>query len=167
MASHEVVDPSIANSGNNLKTVEVGYRKNSGDGNTYVDFYRTKEDAQPAAEASKQQAEDDAKVDAEIKASDAEWKKKLTSLPYMIANHDAGFKLAYAVCKPAGKKPEVRTRVTTTALMTGQTVSMYRIAGSAICRGVRTPNLDINTKHPADVGVNRDDALYVPLRARF
>ena len=46
MASHEVGDPSIENSGNNLKIVEVDYRKNSGDDNTYVYFYRTKEDAQ-------------------------------------------------------------------------------------------------------------------------
>ena len=46
MASNEVGDPSIENSGNNLKIVEVDYRKNSGDDNTSVYFYRTKEDAQ-------------------------------------------------------------------------------------------------------------------------
>ena len=46
MASNEVGDPSIENSGNNLKFVEVDYRKNSGDDNTSVYFYRTKEDAQ-------------------------------------------------------------------------------------------------------------------------
>ena len=55
MASHEVGDPAIENSGNNLKIVEVDYRKNSGDDNTYVYFYRTKEDAQAAAQASKQE----------------------------------------------------------------------------------------------------------------
>ena len=46
MASYEVGDPSIENSGNNLKIVEVDYRKNSGDDNTSVYFYRTNEDAQ-------------------------------------------------------------------------------------------------------------------------
>jgi hypothetical protein len=45
-ASNEVGDPSIENSGNKLKIVEVDYRKNSGDDNTSVYFYRTKEDAQ-------------------------------------------------------------------------------------------------------------------------
>jgi hypothetical protein len=46
MASSKVDDPSIENSGNNLKIVEVDYRKNPGDDNTSVYFYRTKEDAQ-------------------------------------------------------------------------------------------------------------------------
>ena len=46
MASREVGDPSIENSGNNLKAVEVDYRKNSDDSNTMVYCYRTKEDAQ-------------------------------------------------------------------------------------------------------------------------
>ena len=91
-ASNEVGDPSIENSGNKLRIVEVDYRKNSGDDITYVYFYRTKEDA-----------ESDAKAAAELKASNAKWSQKLTALPYMIAIHDAGFKLAYAVCKPAGK----------------------------------------------------------------
>jgi hypothetical protein len=103
MASHEVGDPAIENSGNNLKIIEVDYRKNSGDDNTSVYFYRTKEDAQAAAQASKARSESDAKAAAELKASNAKWSQKLTALPYMIAVHDAGFKLAYAVCKPAGK----------------------------------------------------------------
>jgi len=38
MASQEVGDPSIGNSGNNLKAVEVDYRKNSGDANTSIYF---------------------------------------------------------------------------------------------------------------------------------
>jgi hypothetical protein len=49
MASRKVDDPSIENSGNNLKAVEVDYRKNSDDSNTMVYFYRTKEDALAAA----------------------------------------------------------------------------------------------------------------------
>jgi hypothetical protein len=103
MASREVNDPSIENSGNMLRAVEVDYRKNSDDSNTMVYFYRTREDAHASEQAAKQQAEYYAKVDAEQKASDALWSKKLTSLPYMVANRDVGFKLVYAVCKPAGK----------------------------------------------------------------
>jgi hypothetical protein len=103
MASHDVGDPAIENSGNNLKTVEVGYRKKSGDENTYVYFYRTRAEAQTAAQATKKQAEDDAKAEADAKASSVMWKQKLVSLPLMIANRDAGFKAVYAVCKPAGK----------------------------------------------------------------
>jgi hypothetical protein len=91
MASREVGDPALENSGNNLKIVQVDYRKNSDDDTTRALFYRNKEDAQAAAQASKQAA-------AEVMASNAEWSQKLTSLPYMIANQNAGFKLAYVVC---------------------------------------------------------------------
>ena len=103
MASRDVSDSAIENLGNNLKVVEVGYRKNSGDDNTYVYFYRTREDAKAATQAAKQQAEDDAKAAADVKASNAMWRQKLMALPYMIANRDVGFKLTFAVCKPAGK----------------------------------------------------------------
>ena len=130
MASHEVGDPAIENSGNNLKIVEVGYSKNSGDDNTYVYFYRTKEDAQAAAQASKQAA-------ADAMASKAKWSQKLMSLPYMIASHDAGFKLVYAVCNSRMRGPN--TFVTTRVRRTGPTVAPHRIAGSAIKRGARTP----------------------------
>ena len=160
MASHEVDDPSIENSGNNLKTVEVDYRKNSGDGNTYVYFYRTKEDAQPAAEASKQQAEDDAKVDAEIKASDAEWSKKLTSLPYMVANHDAGFKLVYAACKPAGKNAKGENTCNNDGSYDWSDSLNVPYRWFSDMQGCEDAQLNINTKHPADVGVNRDDAFF-------
>lgn len=102
MASFEVSDPAIENSGNSLKTVEVGYRKSEGDKNTEVYFYRTREDAQTAAQAAREQAESDAKAAAQTKASIAEWRQKLLSLPYMVANRDAGFKLTSAICKPAG-----------------------------------------------------------------
>jgi hypothetical protein len=53
MASHNVSDPVIENSGSNLKAVEVDYRKNAGDDNTYVYFYRSREEAQAAALAGK------------------------------------------------------------------------------------------------------------------
>jgi hypothetical protein len=87
----------------NLKAVEVGYRKNSADDNTRVYFYRSREEAQAAALAAKKRVEDDAKAAAEMKSSNAMWSQKLISLPYVIASHDAGFKLVYAVCRPAGK----------------------------------------------------------------
>lgn len=102
MASTEVDDPSIENSGNNLKAVEVGYRKNSDDNNTMVYFYRTKADALAAAQALKQQAENDAKA----AASNATWRQKLASILYLLANSDAGFKLVYAVCMPSGKNAQ-------------------------------------------------------------
>jgi hypothetical protein len=103
MASHEAGDPTIENSGASLKAIEVDYRKTSQDGNTVVVFYRTKANALAAAQATKRQAESDAKAAAEQKAFDAEWGQRLTSLPYMIANRDAGFKVVYAACKPTGK----------------------------------------------------------------
>jgi hypothetical protein len=68
MASREVGDPAIENSGNNLKTIEVDYRKNAGDENTYVYFYRTKAEALAAAQASKARTENDAKETAELSA---------------------------------------------------------------------------------------------------
>jgi hypothetical protein len=57
MASHDVGDAAIENSGNNLREVEVGYRKNSGDDNTYMYFYRSREEVEAAAQAAKQRAE--------------------------------------------------------------------------------------------------------------
>ena len=72
-----------------------------------VYFYRTKNDVQAAIQFKRQLAELNAREDAEyaeLKASEAEWSKKLASLPYMIADHDAGFKLVYDVCRDAGKK---------------------------------------------------------------
>jgi hypothetical protein len=98
MASIDVNDPSIENSGSNLNAVEVGYRKNSDDGNTTVVFYRTKEAALAAAQKAKEQAD----AEATQKALTVELLHKFTSLSYMLANHDNGFKLVYAVCKPAG-----------------------------------------------------------------
>ncbi len=99
MASHAVDDPSIENSGDNLNAVEVDYRKNSGDSATTVIFYRTKEDAQAAVQTASRQAEADAKADAELKASKAEWNRKLMALPYLVADHEIGFKLIYDVCR--------------------------------------------------------------------
>jgi hypothetical protein len=62
MASREVGDPAVVNSGNSLKGIEVDYRKSSSDDNTKVYFYRTKEEAQAAAQASKARTESEAKA---------------------------------------------------------------------------------------------------------
>jgi hypothetical protein len=68
MASHEVDDLSIENSGNNLKIVEVGYRKNSGDDNAYVYFYRTKENAPASNQTADWYYKDDNENAAECQA---------------------------------------------------------------------------------------------------
>jgi hypothetical protein len=158
MASHDVGDPAIENSGNNLKIAEVGYRKNSGDDNTSVYFYRTKEDARAAAQASKEKTESDAKATAEVKASNAKWSQKLTSLPYMVANRDAGFKLVYAVCKSTGKNAEGRTcRDDNSRDWSDSRTALYRwFSKITDCEdaGAR-----LNSEHPSDVNVSPDDAF--------
>jgi hypothetical protein len=95
--SLRVDDPSIEDYGiqSHLDAVEVDYRKNSDDDNTRVYFYRTR----GAAVAAETATTADMKSAADSKASDADWEKKFTELPYMIANHDAGFKLVYDPCR--------------------------------------------------------------------
>jgi hypothetical protein len=159
MSSHEVGDPAIENSGNNLKTIEVDYRKNSGDDITYVYFYRTKEDAQAAAQASKARTESDAKAAAELKASNAKWSQKLTALPYMIASHDAGFKLAYAVCKPAGKDAKGFNRCNDDDSHDWSDISTVPYRWFSDIKGCEDAAVRLNTEHPADVKVNPDDAF--------
>jgi hypothetical protein len=159
MASHEVGDPAIENSGNNLKIIEVDYRKNSGDDNTYVYFYRTREDAQAAAQASKARIESDTKATAELKASNAKWKQKLMSLPSMIVSHEAGFKLAYAVCKSAGKDAngQYRCHDDDSRDWSDSRAVPYRwFSNIAECEDVA---VRLNTEHPADVTVKPDDAF--------
>jgi hypothetical protein len=104
MASRDAGDAAIENSGSNLKAVEVGYRQHPGDSNATVYFYRTKEDAQSAMDAANALTELDAKADADLKASKAEWSEKLGSLPYMMADQSTGFRLVYGVCRDTGKK---------------------------------------------------------------
>jgi hypothetical protein len=159
MGSAAVDDPSIKNSGNNLNAVEVGYRKNSGDDNTTIYFYRTKDDAVAAARALKQHAENDAKAAAELKASVAEWSQKLASLPYMVANHDVGFKLVYAVCKRADNNAKDANSCNQDGSHDwGQTAAApYRWFSDL--DGCKDVQLRINIKHPADVTVNPDDAF--------
>jgi hypothetical protein len=159
LASHQVNDSSIENSGDNLKAVEVDYRKESNDSNTMIYFYRTKEDALAAAQTVKQQAENDARAHAELKASDAEWRKKLTSLPYMVANHDLGFKLIYFVCKPAGKnaKGEHTCNPDGSHDWSDDRRVPYRWFGDM--RGCDDARNSIDTEHPTDVKVDSHDSF--------
>jgi len=159
IASHEVDDPSIENSGNNLKAVEIDYRKRSDDDNATVYFYRTKEDAQAATRAAKEEADADSKSAAELKASDAAWRQQLLALPYMIANHDVGFKLVYAVCKAAGRntKGENTCEDDDSHDWSGNDRIPYHWFGDIHeCEGAQ---LRINAMHPAGVTIEGDDAF--------
>jgi hypothetical protein len=159
MASREVGDPAIENSGNNLKIIEVDYRKNSGDDDTYLYFYRTKEDAQAAAQASKTRSESDAKAEAELKAFNAKLSPTFTSLPYFIASQDTGFKLTYAVCKPAGKdaKGQNTCHPDDSRDWSDNRAVPYRWFSNI--SGCEDAAARLNTEHPADVEVNPDDAF--------
>ena len=111
MASRDVDDSTIENSGTNLKAVEVDYRPRPEDNNTTVYFYRNKEDARSSMEARNALVEADAKAEADLKASRAEWDKKLTSLPYLIPDHNSGFKLVYGVCRDTGERNADGSRI--------------------------------------------------------
>ena len=100
MASSDVDDPSIENSGINLRDVEVDYRHKSGDDNSKLYFYQFKEDAIG-----------DAKAAAEQEAAERSWGQKLFSLPYIIAEHESGFKLIYGMCKKNDNNYCIRTSV--------------------------------------------------------
>jgi hypothetical protein len=154
-----VDDPSIENSGNNLKVIEVDYRKNSDDKNTTVYFYRSKDDALAAAQAAKQQVENDAKADAEQKAAGAEWSKKLTSLPYIVANHDVGFKLIYSVCKPAGKNAKGENICNDDGSHDWSNDHRVQYHWFSDIQGCEDAQYSINVKHPAGVSINADDAF--------
>src|SRR3984957_9107017 len=111
MASREVDDSTIENSGANLKAVEVAFRQRPEDTNTTVYFYRNKDDARSAMDARNALVEADAKAEADLKASKAEWGKKLASLPYLIPDHKLGFKLVYGVCRDTGKRNDDGSRI--------------------------------------------------------
>ena len=160
MASHEVGDPMIENSGKNLKAVEVGYRKNTGDENTYVYFYRSREEAQTAAQAAQKRAEDDAKAAAEMKASNATWKQRLMSQPDMIANRDAGFKVVYAVCKPADKNAKGENTCNNEGShdWSDDPAVPYRWFGDI--EGCEDATLKLNNEHPVRVAPDESFATY-------
>jgi hypothetical protein len=157
MTSREVSDPAIENSGNNLKAIELDYRRKLGDDNTELYFYRTREDAQAAAQASKARAESDAKAMAELKASNAKLKLRFDSLPYMIANHDTGFKLAYAVCKPADNDKKGKYRCDDSRDWSDSRNIPYRWFSKI--SGCQDTAVKVNAEHPADVKVGPDDAF--------
>lgn len=159
MASHSVDDPSIENSGNSLKAIEIDYRKNSDDENTMVYLYRTKKDALAAAQAAEQQAGNDAKADAEQRASDAEWRKKLTSLPYVTANHDVGFKLIYAVCKPSGKNAKGESTCNDDGSHDWSGDHRVPYHWFADIQGCEDAQNSTNIKHPVGVNLDADDAF--------
>lgn len=160
MASVDVNDSSIKNLGNKLKVVEVDYRKNSGDDNTYVYFYRTREDANAATQAAKQQAEDDAKAAEDAKASNAMWGQKLMALPYMIANRDVGFKLIYAVCKPTGENAKGQNTCSDDGSYdwSDNRAVPYRWFGDTKACDDAASNLE--KQHPTDVDPNGNFATY-------
>jgi hypothetical protein len=159
MESDEVDDPSIENSGSNLNAVEVDYRKNPDDHTTVVYLYRTQQDAVAAALAAKKQAESDAKADAELTASDAEWRRKLTSLPYAIATDDPGFKLVYAVCKPADKSATTENTCSeddSHDWSDNPHVPYHWFGDKQACE---EEEVSIHRKPPADVKIASDDVL--------
>ena len=122
-----------------------------------VYFYRIKEDALAAAQAAKQQAEDDAKVAGEQKAFDAKWSKKLTSLPYMVANHDVGFKLVYVVCKSAGKNAKDGDTCNDDGShdwSDDRRVPYHWFSDIQACEDIQG---DITFKHPTGVKLNTDE----------
>src|SRR6202021_3754017 len=104
MASREVDDSTIENSGANLKAVEVALRQRPEDTNTTVYFYRNKDDARSAMDARNALVEADAKAEADLKAAKAEGGKKLLSFPSLFPIHKSGFKLVYGVWRDTGKK---------------------------------------------------------------
>jgi hypothetical protein len=159
MASQDVGDPAIENSGANLKAVEVGYRKKSGDDNTDVYFYRSRKEAQAAAQVAKlPQAEDDANAAAEVRASNATWKQKLVSLPYMIANHDVGFKVVYAVCKPARNNAKKTCSNEGSYDWSDNPAVPYRWFGEV--GECEDATFKVKLKHPAEVGPDESFAVY-------
>jgi hypothetical protein len=101
MGSDQVADASLENSGNNVQAIEVDYRKASNDETKEVYFYRTKDRAVAAAQEQKKRAEDDAQAEAARKAAESDWKQKLGSAPFLVANRNVGFKLIYGICKSA------------------------------------------------------------------
>ncbi len=140
--SHAINDPSIKNSGDSLKAVEVDYRTNPSDDVTAIYFYRSKEDALAPLQAERQRAE-----------QRAEWSQKLTSLPYIVANHDVGFKLAYTMCKlTPDAKGESKRRCDDSLDWTGDHSVPYHWFGDFQgCDRARFHNL-------ADLKLNADDA---------
>ena len=104
MASQTVDDSTIENSGGGLTAVEVGYRSHSGDENSYVYFYRSKEDALAQRQSSVALANGSSNLVAVESASKAEWSKRFFEFPNVSPSSDPGFKVSYGLCKSTGQK---------------------------------------------------------------
>jgi hypothetical protein len=159
MASRNIADPAIENSGKNLKAIEVGYRKNSTDKNTELYFYRKREEAQTASLASKAKAESDAKDTAELNEFNAKLKHKFTTLPYLSADRETGFKLTYAVCRPAGKNEKGENTChedDRRDWSDGRKVPYRWFNNLQICQDHAA---NLFAEHPADVQVGPEDSF--------
>ena len=106
LGSNNVTDSTLANDGAEIKAIEVDYRKNSGDENTYVYFYRTQQDALAEIQVAKQKSEDDAKEQMAGDVSRAKWRDKLLALSYVIGNTDSGYKLSFINCTDVGQNSD-------------------------------------------------------------
>lgn len=159
MASQEVADTAIEHSGSNLEAVEVDYRKDSGDDNTSVYFFRTKAEAEAEAKASSERAEASVREAAEAKVSTTSWTRKLMSLPFMIANHDGGFKLAYAVCIDTGKNADGQNTCRDEGShdwSDNRPVPYLRFNDLSSCQDA---SYKLNTNHPIGVKVDGNNAF--------
>jgi len=159
MASRDAADPAIDNSGINLKSIEVDYRKTSADDNSFVYFYRTRELAESAGNETKEAAKHSTKDALALKLSIAKWNQKITSLPYMVANKDTGFKLVYAACKPDGKNADGVTMCKDDGShdwSDDRSVPYHWFADRGACEDA---GLKLNLSHPSDVNVGDDDSF--------
>jgi hypothetical protein len=95
-----------------------------------------------------------------MKASNASWKQRLMSLPNMIANRDTGFKVVYAVCKPAGKnvKGENTCNNEGSHDWSDNPAVPYRWFGDIeVCEGA---TVRLNMEHPVRVAPDESFATY-------
>jgi hypothetical protein len=76
----------------------------------------------------------------------------------MIANHDVGFKLVYAVCKP-GKNAKGENACDEDSSHDWSDNRRVPYHWFSDLRGCEQAQLSISTKHPADVKVGGDDAF--------
>ncbi len=159
MASRNVADPAIENSGSNLKSIEVDYRKVLADENSFMYFYRTRELAAAAAKAMKEAAEQTTKSALALNRSIVEWNQKIASLPYMVADKEPGFKLVYSVCKPDGKNAAGVSMCKDDGShdwSDDRAVPYHWFADYGACEDA---GLMLNLNHPSDITVDGDDAF--------
>lgn len=159
MASHNVADPAIENSGINLKSIEVDYRKASADDNRFMYFYRTRELAEAAEKYTKEAEEQSAKEALALNISVVEWNQKIMSLSYMVTNKDTGFKLVYAVCKRNGKNAVGENACKDDGSHDWSDDRSVPYHWFADLRACEDAGLKLITSHPSDVSAGRDDSF--------